>query len=89
MYEKKSTDLLPNCDMLNILLCHNSSMTEYFVDVFLEFERRRDKPIKSKIDEVNIADLQNTEDKYKSPEADPCTFSCCYSDTESEEEEDR
>ena len=64
-------------------------MTEYFVDVFLEFERRRDKPIKSKIDEVNIADLQTTEDKYKSPEADPCTFSCCYSDTESEEEEDR
>ena len=57
MYEKKSTDLLPNCEMLNILLCHNSSMTEYFVDVFLEFERRRDNPIKSKIDEVNIADL--------------------------------
>lgn len=57
-------------------------------DVFLEFERRRDKPVKSKIEDVKIGDLQTAEDKYSAPEPEECTFSACYSDTESEEEEE-
>lgn len=59
--------------------------------MFLEFEKRRDKPQKphTKIEEVNIGEMQSAEDKYSAPDAIPCTFSACYSDSESDEEADR
>lgn len=85
----------PICLASNIVITHTLL---FCIDVFLEFEQKRHS-CNSKsptangkrllpVSQVDIGKLKG-EDKYKAVDMPPSTFACCYSDEESENEEER
>jgi len=83
---------------IHIIFClfTSSAILCLYSDVFLEFEKRRDDHSLCKVDlkysHIDISDMrvhQAGEDKYRAPDPPPSTFAPCYSDSETEEEDDR
>ncbi|XP_067937486.1 uncharacterized protein [Watersipora subatra] len=89
LYDVCLSELTP--DVLYSTVCGRWARTILLVrdvkDVFLEFEKRRDKKKKKEfVPGHSVA--SGAEDVYEPPEPESSTFSCCYSDTSDSEEDE-